>query len=167
MRKSADPELLGKNPLAVGDSSYLDPFSAVDAEFAGQWLAAAHPVFVEGRPPSIRDTGWAVMIQERYANAVAPVNRLKQGLVRRGLIAAAVVVFVLTGLWGFVMIGLNDASRSRIASALRRRAGVKSVTPSSAASSAGTGSSANSTRPVLAATQLLHPLPAPQETPKP
>ncbi|MGE0609721.1 MAG: protein kinase, partial [Pirellulales bacterium] len=158
MRASSDPELLQRNPLAAGEPNYIDAMAKVDPNYAGRWLAAAHPVFIEGRGRGSRDVGWAVLIQERYAAAAAPVNRLKQGLVRRGLIAAAVVVFVLTGLWGFVMIGLNDASRSRIASALRRKAGVKTVTPSSSTGGSGSAASARSSAE-LAATQLMQPPP--------
>ncbi len=31
----------------------------------GTWLAAFEPVFVRGRPETIRDTGWIVVVQER------------------------------------------------------------------------------------------------------
>lgn len=160
--------------LTTGEVDYLDSISQFDAAYRGRWLAAAHPVFVAGRGKvdargrtenNLRDTGWVVIVQESYASAAEPVDRLKQGLVRRGLTAAGVLVFVLTGLWGFVMVGLNDASRSRIAAALRRRAGVKS-TGSSTAESGNADSSPERTAPHLAVTQTMHrPLPEEPKSP--
>ena len=45
------------------DADYRDPVSA--GADGGTWLAAFEPVFVRGRPESIRDTGWIVVVQER------------------------------------------------------------------------------------------------------
>ena len=45
------------------DDDYQDPVGRGDDGDA--WLAAFEPVFVRGRPDSIRDTGWIVVMQER------------------------------------------------------------------------------------------------------
>jgi serine/threonine-protein kinase len=45
------------------DPDYRDPAS--DEDYAGRWLAAFEPVVIEGRSEKAKDTGWAVIVQER------------------------------------------------------------------------------------------------------
>jgi serine/threonine-protein kinase len=44
------------------DRNYHDPAGGA---YSGRWLGAFEPVFVEGRPDKVRDTGWVVIVQER------------------------------------------------------------------------------------------------------
>ena len=67
---------------------YVDPVQPS----AGRWLAAFEPVFVDGRPKAVSDTGLVVIVQERFDDAVRPARQLGQHLVKRGLLTAAVVV---------------------------------------------------------------------------
>ena len=100
---------------------YVDPVQPG----SGRWLAAFEPVFVDGRPSAVSDTGLVVIVQERFDDAVRPARQLGQHLVKRGLLTAAVVVVALvTALWGFVIVVLNEAPRFRIGRELRRRAGL-------------------------------------------
>lgn len=115
-------------------------------EFAGRWLAAYRPVVVAGRKPEIGDTGWMVIVQERYSDAVGPATDLGNDLVRHGLIALGVVLAVVTALWGFVMIVFNESPRFRFSRVLRRKAGLP-TTSLAGGGSTGTGT-ASSVSPV-------------------
>lgn len=102
---------------------YRDPvWAGPDTE----WLAAVEPVVVEGRPDKIADTAWAVIIQQRRDTALEPVRELGQGLARSGLTGLAVVLGVVTVLWGAVIVVMNESPRSRWLSKLKRRAGLSS-----------------------------------------
>ncbi len=84
-------------------------------------LAAIEPVVVHGRPEPARDTGWGIIVQEGREAAVRPVSQLREGLLRRGVVALGVVLFVVTALWGFVIVVLNDSGRFRWLFRRRRR----------------------------------------------
>lgn len=103
---------------------YTDP---VGEEYQGRWLAAVEPVIVVDRPPSIGDTGWAVIVQERYSEASQPVWELAPQLRRMGFVALTVVGMLILMLWGFVMIVLNDGPHSKALAGIRRRIGLSSV----------------------------------------
>ncbi|HEX3870623.1 MAG TPA: serine/threonine protein kinase, partial [Pirellulales bacterium] len=49
--------------------NYTDP---VGGAYAGRWLAAIEPVLIPTRPRTIRDTGLAVIVQERFEEAIGP-----------------------------------------------------------------------------------------------
>jgi hypothetical protein len=102
---------------------YRDP---IGGEYEGRWLAACEPVFVSGRSPKASDTGWVVIVQERYTAATAPVRMLGSRLVQQGLLALGVVIGVITLLWGFVVIVLTDSPRASWIHTLRRTAGLSS-----------------------------------------
>lgn len=115
---------------------YRDP---VGGDYAGRWLAAIEPVEVNNRPNAAsRDTGWAVIVQERYQAAIEPVSRLRDRLLWRAKLALAVVLLVVSATWAFVIVLLNESSRSGWLDRLRRRAGVPpaSNTPDSTGYSA-------------------------------
>jgi eukaryotic-like serine/threonine-protein kinase len=98
------------NELATLDD-YHDP---VGGEFSGRWLAAAEPVEVIARHElDSRDTGWIILVQERYKEAVAPVQRLRDQLLWRAKLATTVFAVVLASLWGFVVLVLNESPRLR------------------------------------------------------
>ncbi len=105
-------------------SDYQDPFGSIDSHYHGRWLAAVDPVFIEGRDSDVRDTGWVVIVQERYDRALEPVRRLGTQLVRQWLVALGTVAAVVTALWGVVVVLLDDSRRFRFVSALRRRFGI-------------------------------------------
>lgn len=98
---------------------YYDPMGG---ELSGRWLAAAEPVeVITRRELASRDTGWAILVQERYEAAVAPVERLRDQLMWRAGLATSLMAVVLAGLWGFVMLVLNESPRLRWLTRLRRR----------------------------------------------
>ncbi len=108
---------LGKLP------DYTDP---VGGEYQGRWLAAIEPVIVGGSSRGVQDVGWAVLVQRRYDTATYPVRALRDRLVRQGLIALGVVTAVVTGLWGAVILVLNESPRSRLFALVKRQAGLPS-----------------------------------------
>jgi eukaryotic-like serine/threonine-protein kinase len=80
---------------------YADPLAADEegGTYNQRWLARMEPVRVRGE-----DTGWLVIVQEGYEAAIGgTLAQLKTDLVRYGLAAAAMIVVVMTGLWGLVM----------------------------------------------------------------
>jgi len=91
----APPEALTR------DIDYHDPVEGVDADRS---LATLEPVIARGR-----DTGWVVMVQEKYSDAVAPVGDLKGELLTIGLWALGIVAGVLTLLWALVIRAFNDS----------------------------------------------------------
>jgi eukaryotic-like serine/threonine-protein kinase len=141
-----------KNPATANDSDELDVEShyvdPVDSS-SGRWLAAFDPVFVNGRPPEVSDTGLVVVIQERYNDIVAPARDLGHLMMRSGLIAVAFVLAVLTILWGFVIVVLNESPRFRLARLLRRRAGIPSAPVGTNSPTASTGTGMPSEDPPL------------------
>lgn len=105
-------------------SHYVDP---VGKDYEGRWLAAVEPVIVVDRPPKIGDTGWAVIVQERYSEASQPVWELAPRLLRLGWVALTVVGLLIVMLWGFVMVVLNDGPHSKALAGIRRRIGLSSM----------------------------------------
>jgi hypothetical protein len=99
---------------------YRDPLGG---EYAGRWLASLEPVFITRGQGEIYDTGWIVVVQELAQDTIQPVQALTGKLVRGGLVALAIVVAVVTSLWGAVMFLLDEPTRSR-ASAFWRRLGL-------------------------------------------
>jgi serine/threonine protein kinase len=130
----ADEEEARKDALM---DDYVDPVCALSkdsgypwhADSAGTWLAAAEPVII---PPArdgskFLDTGWVVLVEERTEDALAPVRKLGGELVVQGVETLCMLLVILGGLWAFVLVVLNDSSRSRLMAFLRRRAGLSSV----------------------------------------
>lgn len=103
---------------ALEDANYRDP---LDGEEADRWLAAFRPVLVNKGATEAVDSGWLVIVQEPYATVVRPARELGRTLVRYGITALGFVVGVVTALWGFVMIVLNESPRVGWMSRVRRR----------------------------------------------
>ncbi|MBX3413791.1 MAG: protein kinase [Pirellulales bacterium] len=149
-RETPSPADLGEQLATLSASvhrltkidEYTDP---VQSQSNDDWLAAIEPVVVEGRPDKIADTAWAVIIQQRRNTALEPVRELGQGLARSGLTGLAVVLGVVTALWGAVIIVMNESPRSRWLARFKRRVGLSSQ--ESAGSSASMASSLQSTSP--------------------
>lgn len=135
VRRISELRRLRSKPLAAAGQGELVRQAALDADYRdplggqyeGRWLAAIQPVLIEGRPEQARDTGWAVIVQERHAAAVEPARQLGARLVRTGLVAVAVVLLVITGSWLFVFGLLTDFPRFRLLRLLRRQVGLPSA----------------------------------------
>ena len=95
--------------LAVMDQ-YRDP---LDGDAQERWLAAMEPVIAYGHPGRTRDTGLVVIVQEPYLTAVRPARQLASRLLTTSLIALVVVLVVITLLWAFVGLVLNDDPQLR------------------------------------------------------
>jgi hypothetical protein len=115
--------------LAFDD--YLDPVGEHDPSFAGQWLAAVHPVVVHGRR-----SGWAVIVQEKRETVLEPVNTLSRTLQAQGAAAAVFVLVAVAAVWAFVLLILQSHSHSKFINALRRRIGLTGSGTGTDASSA-------------------------------
>ncbi len=102
------------------DPDARDPVAGASAEYGGQWLAASAPVRLDEREQG-RDTGWVVVVEKRYDAAVGPVQRLQASMLRRGGWTLALATAVVTALWAFVLVVLNNSPGSRLVTWLRRR----------------------------------------------
>lgn len=127
----------GDDAVSPSDALLADYRDPVGGAYAGRWLAACEPVFVSGRSPQARDTGWLVIVQERYEEATAPVRHLGSRMVQQGLLALAVVLAVITLLWGFVVVVLTDSPRARWIHSLRRSVGLSTLASQRTAGSGG------------------------------
>lgn len=116
--------------LSMADD-YAD---TVGGQFAGRWLAAIQPVLVDGRHEDVADTGWAIVVQERYDQAIGPVGGLGDTLKTQGRWALAALVGLVLGLWLFVAVVFNEAPRGRWFGWWRRRGSVGGATMNSTAS---------------------------------
>lgn len=108
------------------DDDYTDP---VGGEYDAHWLAALEPVVLEDATHGSRDTGWVVIIQERYESVIRPIYDLGSQLVRRALLALGVVLGVVTALWGFVIALVSDNSRLARLLKWRRSVGLATEGP--------------------------------------
>jgi hypothetical protein len=128
-----------EEPQAAGPASWHDYTDPVGGDFRGSWLATAEPVVVPSAGADVRDTGWVILVQERVADTVAPLRALTTRLIVGGVVALALVVAVVTVLWGFVLFVLNALPQSRLTTFLRRRVGMPSTGPSGASGLSGSG----------------------------
>jgi eukaryotic-like serine/threonine-protein kinase len=119
------------------DADYQDPLAAKDPAYEGRWLVTSYPVTIDfstdadDGPNSsdlVEKTGWVVFIQERYSNVIGPVTDLESEMIQRGWWALGIALTLVTGLWAFVILVLNDGGRSRLLGFLRRQAGLKTDT---------------------------------------
>lgn len=113
------------------ESNYQDPLGAhpAGAKYNRKWVAAKAPVFLErkgkqGILPLVNDRradALFVVVQEDYQ---APVRKTGHFLVNVGLAALGVGIALLTSLWGFVIVVLNESSRSPMVATIRRSVGL-------------------------------------------
>lgn len=76
---------------------YHDPLAVDPAgqQFDRHWLARMEPIKIREE-----DCGWVVIVQEDYDKAIrATLNQLSSGLIYYGVLALAMVVLLLLGLW--------------------------------------------------------------------
>lgn len=115
-------EELRMDVTTLSSATYNDPAYPDETDL---WLGAAEPVHVkrlgDGRT---FDTGWIVVVQEKYADVVRPVDSLKTELAAWGLAALGLIAFVVLGLWTLVIGVLSNSPRSRLGALLRRKAGL-------------------------------------------
>jgi len=91
-----------------------------------RWMLSMEPIITDvGSKYPRYDTGLVVMVQEPQEQAFHAVNHLRKHLFRLGWRALLIVTVVILALWGFVLALFSDSSRARLASLLRRRAGVR------------------------------------------
>jgi hypothetical protein len=109
-----EPETSQSHAGEAQDLAWIDNYrDPAGAEFAGRWLAAVEPVEVLSRPLPSRDTGWAIIVQEKYRAAVEPVQQLRDRLLWQSKLALLMALIVISGLWGFVIFVLNESPRWR------------------------------------------------------
>lgn len=88
---------------------YRDPVLGADS---GSWLAAIAPVVVSHDDGEFYRTGWAVIVQQRPAQAVEPLSPLRSKLLTQGVVAIVSVAVVLLITWGIVL-SANGHGRGR------------------------------------------------------
>jgi hypothetical protein len=118
-QQAALPDRFKDLRLASGDlprgasnmKDYRDPVGddPEGADYARRWLAQMEPVVMHGQ-----DVGWIVIVQDAYDRAIsAPLANLKSELVRYGAATAAMMGFLLAGLWTLSFRMLNQATPKR------------------------------------------------------
>ena len=93
---------------------YQDPLGNAPggAAYQGVWIAAAQPVSLPGTlQGASRPEGLVVLVQERAAAAIGPVERLGRRLVVEGLLALLAVGLTVSALWFFALSGRWRADR--------------------------------------------------------
>ena len=93
--------------LNAMEAHYVDPLAGhpLGAKYDRRWLAARHPVEIEGDR-----TGLHIVVQESYNAAIgAALADLERTLLMRSLAAVAVIVIVITAMWGLVLRTLNQS----------------------------------------------------------
>ncbi len=103
-------------------SQYFDPLGEDPAgqKYEQPWIKAEAPVKLRRGPqdesgnPTMRSTGWFVLVQEDYNAAIQPVQDLGRRLLREGLIALGAVFVTIAALWYFVIrsVGGNPGGLS-------------------------------------------------------
>lgn len=107
---------------------YLGEFNdPLDTSEKQQWLVNVEPVILPKAKGG--DTGWVVLVQENVDITLQPLQGLQSKLLRGGAIALALVLIVMTGLWAYVMVVLNEAPAARWIATLRRKLGIASRGP--------------------------------------
>jgi len=99
-------------------SQYTDPMGQDEngAAYDRPWIMAKAPVKLRRGPkdasgePTLRPTGWVVLVQEDYNAAIEPVQTLGRRLFREGLTALGVVFVTIAALWFFVVRGVGNLS---------------------------------------------------------
>jgi hypothetical protein len=127
-----DPQQFDRGPW---DPDARDPVAGACPEYAGRWLTASAPVRLDETEQG-GDTGWVVVVEKRYDTAIGPVQRLQASMLARGGLTLAIAMAVVTALWGFVIVVLNNSPGSRLVAWVRRRAGLRTERPTLAGGTA-------------------------------
>jgi hypothetical protein len=115
-----DPQQFDRRPW---DPDARDPVADACPDYAGRWLAASSAVRLD-ETEQAGDTGWVVVVEKRYDTAIAPVQRLQTRMLAQGGLTLALAMAVITGLWGLVIVVLNNSPGSRLVAWVRRRTGL-------------------------------------------
>jgi hypothetical protein len=132
---------------AVTFRDYKDPLGDEYREYAGPWLAALASVIVPDRPRDVRESGWVIVVQEREAEALQPLQALAQQFRALALQSLAVVLLAVVGLWGLVWLTLADSRGRRLMISLRRKLGLPSESAASSVGSSSASSASASSEP--------------------
>jgi hypothetical protein len=90
---------------------YRDPLAAAPEgrAFDRHWLARVEPVRVAGQ-----DVGWGVIVQESYDTTIgSALADLRNGFIRSGAAAVAMIVLVLLAMWGLAFRLLHGSTPLR------------------------------------------------------
>jgi hypothetical protein len=83
------------------ERNYVDPIANDEAggAYRRDWLARMEPVKVRDA-----DTGWVVIVQKAYDEAIGTtLSDLRQGLIRYGIAALVMITLVMVFLWGLTL----------------------------------------------------------------
>jgi serine/threonine protein kinase len=90
---------------------YRDPFDPVGA--AGDWMASVAPVRVLRGNGATLDTNWAILVQERQKETLAPLSRLGAMFLSSALVALILAVLIIGGMWSIVLLVAGAPARLR------------------------------------------------------
>jgi hypothetical protein len=135
-----DEQLLGKIDEMMQKGSpyraqilldYQDPVEASHDRHE-PWMATMYPVVMDRRP-----TDWVVVVQEKQADALAPVYDLQRQLLAQGVVALISIVLAVIAAWLFAALMLQGHTRSRFVNALRHRMGLTGARGTTSTSASG------------------------------
>ena len=97
-----DPAVFEGVPELDALTDYRDPVARVAAgrRFAGPWLAAL---------ATVEQTPWLTLVQERRDEALAPVEEMRDDLLRGEFLALAAGGLAILVFWSFVTRAIRDA----------------------------------------------------------
>ena len=139
--KQALKKALDELPAAPAERSWVYPErlqQAFPESFEREWVLFASAVEADfpdkgdpdGAKQPPRKPHWTVLVQQRRADVVRPVDQLRKDLMWRGVLGAVVAALALSAVWAFVLLGLSDSPRSPFTRLLRRRLGLATPSPS-------------------------------------
>jgi serine/threonine protein kinase len=97
-------------------AQYHDPLGdhALGGKYKAPWIMAKAPVKLRRGPPdangepTLKPTGWVVLVQENYKTTTAPVHNLGRRLMREGITAMAMVAVTVAALWFLVVRWMGE-----------------------------------------------------------
>ncbi|MCA9157146.1 MAG: protein kinase [Planctomycetales bacterium] len=90
---------------------YHDP---LDDNADDTWLASIAPVKVLRGDNDVRETDWAIIVQEQTQQTLSPLVRVRRLFIVGGLIALVLAALIVGGLWWIVLTIANPAGRLRL-----------------------------------------------------
>ncbi len=90
---------------------YLDPVAEQgDTE---PWMASVAPVKVQRGDDAVLDTDWAIVVQERMGETLAPLSRLGSLFLYSVLVALLLTTAVIGAMWWLVLLAVNSPGKLR------------------------------------------------------
>lgn len=137
------------------DATILDYHDPLDKGDGGGLVAALEPVMLRTDDGKRIDSGWVVIVQERYTEDLKNALRgMGQEIIRQAVLALTLVVLVIAALWAFVLLVVQQGRRSPWLVRWRQWWGLPTLT--TASTSSVSASAASSTR-----STTVEPSPAP------